>query len=511
MINTLRLSLLLTLVAVTAYYAVLHWRVLQIDHPITQDEPGFIELTAAGNPYTAANVLTCANVYGPGYALWARPFNAVFANPYIAHRWASSTALFAMLGLLAWMLRCEGVGGIETAAGLGIIYILNASSHSLSANADLLGAALYFAALAVSRRGTWPALLAGLALAVMAALTKPYFALAWVIVASHLLLFGPPRKALTYLGLSGLLALLTAGALHAVAPYYFLSTLVVQGAATVRRVEVLLSQSAEFALLTGGVLMLALLVRPQRPTLSLSSRQPLLSPALDLWSWAALLASAVLLGWLGWHAGNYLVYFYHLLLAPLVMVALRRLPAWPRTSRVLLCANLLVLGYFAPPVPGNDHWADLAASVAAVRGPVLADPLLEPFARTRPNVELLAHGQTASILQALDQFGPAVPAAYAGIHRDLLLHAEATATRIRAREFAAIYVCHVDIGPASTWNYDQRHVLPALFASYQLADEIVVYPYATPYWNRMRHGQYPQHVTRWVPKPLPGSHAASRP
>lgn len=154
MIKTLRLALLLTLLAVTSYYAMLHYRVLQIGHPITQDEPGFVEITAAGNPYTFAGVASCANVYGPGYAFWARPFTAVIANPYLAHRWASSCALFAMLGILAWVLRREGVGGIETAVGLGIVYILNVSSHSLSASTDLLGAALYLAALAVSRRGT---------------------------------------------------------------------------------------------------------------------------------------------------------------------------------------------------------------------------------------------------------------------------------------------------------------------------------------------------------------------
>lgn len=501
MINSLRFGLLLTLLAVTAYYALLHAKVLQIGHPITQDEPGFIELTASANPYTHDGVLSCGNVYGPGYAIWARPFTTFFANPYIAHRWASSGALFVLLALLAWVLRLEGVGRLETGAGLGIVYILHVSSHSLSASADLLGAALYLATLTVSRHGTWPALLAGLALTVMAALTKPYFALGWVIVASHLLLFGLPRKALAYLGLSGLLALCTAGVLRAIAPYYFLSTVTVHGAAAVRRFDVLLGQSAEFALLAGGVLVLALLVRPRKFSFALSLRQPWLSPAVDFWAWAALLAAAVLLGSLGWHPGNYLVYYYQLLLGPLVIVALRQLPEWPRLGRVLLCANLLALGYLLPPLPANDHWDRLAANVAATPGPVLADPLLEPFTHTHPHLELLAHGQTATLLQSLDHLGPDVPAAYTGLHRELLQLSERLTARIRAREFAAIYVCYcLDLDGRLAWSYEQRHIAKTLMDGYQPKGEIPVTLYATPYWARLRHGQNTYHVMKWVPK-----------
>jgi len=73
---------------------------------------------------------------------------------------------------------------------------------------------------------SWPALLAGLVLATLAALTKPYFALGWGIVVSHLFLFGPPRRAFAYLGLSAALAAIVAAVLHAVAPYYYLSTVV---------------------------------------------------------------------------------------------------------------------------------------------------------------------------------------------------------------------------------------------------------------------------------------------
>lgn len=289
--------------------------------------------------------------------------------------------------------------------------------------------------------------------------------------------------------------------LQLVAPCYFLSTFLLHQLASVRQLHWLLGQTAEFALLAGGLIVLALTARPQNRRLTLSSRQPLLIPAVDLWSWSALLAALLLLGSLSWHPGNYLVYYFHLLLGPLVIVALRRLPTWPRAGRALLAANLLVLGYFIPSPPGDDHWAVLAASVGTVRGPILADPLLEPFTRSSANVELVSHGQTASILQMLDQLEPKDPAPAAALHRELLRRVEATNARIRAHEFAAVYTAYIDLGDRLAWIYEPRHIQTTLAENYRMAGEILVYPYATPYWDRLRHGQCAYHVVKWLPKP----------
>lgn len=501
MITPLRFGLLVTLLAVTSYYALLHSRVLQIGHPVTQDEPGFVELAAGGNAYTEAGVTTCANVYGPVYPAWARPFTALIANPYLAHRWAASVALFALLGVIAWVLRSEGAGWIEAAAGLGIVYALHVSSHSLSACADLPGAALFVATLAVSRRGTWPALLGGLGLAVLAALTKPYFALGWGIVVSHLFLFGPPRRAFAYLGVSLVVFGLVAAILNGVAPYYYLATVVFHRAVAGHQFATLLGQGRDFALLAGGLLLLAGLQRPVRWRLALSLRQPWITPAVDLWSWACVLAAAALVGMLGWHSGNYLVYFHHLLLGPLVVVALRRLATWPRAGRLLLAGNVVVLGFLIPPLPGPDHWDALAASVAEVRGPILADPILEPFVHTRPDVTLLTHGHTVSIVQAIDHMGADVPPEYSDVQRDILRNRENLNAAIRTQRFAAVYIVYIDLGPASTWGYDQSHIRKSLFTRYQPATDIPIYPYDAPYWDRLHHGQLPYHVIKWVPRP----------
>src|SRR3954462_7477792 len=91
--NLVTRGLLLLAVAVVAYYAVLHHAVLGLPNPITQDEPGFVEITAAANPYVRENLVECGSVYGPAYAWWARPFTRFVSNPYVAHRWANTIAL----------------------------------------------------------------------------------------------------------------------------------------------------------------------------------------------------------------------------------------------------------------------------------------------------------------------------------------------------------------------------------------------------------------------------------
>ncbi|HWA24723.1 MAG TPA: hypothetical protein VG734_03535 [Lacunisphaera sp.] len=498
--EALRLGLVLVMVAVGAYYGALHWAVLRIPHPITQDEPGFIEITAAPNAYAADNWRTCGNVYGPGYAAFARPFTAVIANPYSAHRWANTVALAFTLGLLAWQLRRKMVGRLETAAAVVIVYALNVSSHSLAASSDLLASGLCFAALVVGSRGTWPALAGCLLLSVLGGLTKLYAVFGWVAVATYLVLFAPRARALAFLGLSAVVSLLCAALQPLVAPGYYLSTFVVHWAATTPSLTTWRNQAAEFGLLACGLLILALGARPQRPTIAVAAGRPLVSPAPDFWAWAAAVAAIVLLGKLGWHAGNYLVYYYHLLLLPLAVIATRRIACWPRAGRALLLVNLLVLGWQIPPWPGNSHWSALEGNVAQVNGRVLAEPLLQPLTTAHPNVELFEHGQTASILQALDWLGPATPPAFQGA-RDALRHdAEILRQRIRAREFAAIYLSYQDLRGQSVWSYDRERFAEVVATHYRPVGEILFKPYGAPFWDRKQHGQYLYHLMQWVPR-----------
>jgi hypothetical protein len=501
LIRILRFGLGLAILLVATGYGALHWSVLRIPYPITQDEPGFVEITAAPNPYAFGNLQACGSVYGPGYAFFARPFATVLANPYIAHRWANTVALGLMLALLGWQLRREATGWLETAGTLVIVYALNVSSHSLAASADLLAATLCFGALVAGRRGTWPALACCVLLTVLGGLTKLYAAFGWLVVATHLLAFAPRPKALLFIGGSVVVALLVAALLHLYAPGYFLSTFVAIWVAITPSFAVLRDQTLEFLLLAGGLVVLALWGWPQRRTFLWARGQPTISPAIDLWFWAALWATALLLGKLGWHAGNFLVYYYHLLLLPLAMVAVRRIGQRPRAGLALLLANLLVLGWQFPPLPGRDHWNVLEWNLAQVNGPVLAEPLLAPFQATQPRLELFEHGQTASILQALDHLGTGAPAAYRSLHHALLAEADAKISRIKAKEFAAIYLSYQYYPGQAVWSYDRERYVSALKAHYQPVGEIRIYPYCAPFWNRMQHGRYAYHILKWEPKP----------
>jgi hypothetical protein len=495
-------GLLLLLIGVSAYYIALHYAVLGLPTPTTQDEPGFIEITAAGNPYVRENLVECGSVYGPMYAWWARPFTRFISNPYIAHRWANTLALFATLAVLGGVLHRYKMRGIAAASGVAVVYMLCVSSHSLAASSDLLAMAFYVIAIAASSRGSWPSLTLGIVCSILGVLTKPYALLAWGIVASHLFLFAPKSRALIFFALSALVGGLSVALINLLAPDYFGSTFSAHSSMAARDFNHLLAQTAEFALLTVAFVILALLQRPQRRTFSIAWDKPFFSPDIDLWDWAALVAAVVLLGFLGWHPGNYLVYYYHLLLVPLVISALRRFEEWPRAGGGLLIANVCVLGYFLPPLPGNTNWAVLEGNVAEVHGKILADPLLEPLTHQRQNLELIERGQTATIQYALDLAGRHydAPGSVGQLLRD---RAQVQHARIAAEEFDAIYLCfHVKDGQ-SLWTYNRRHDLQqALFAHYSPKEEILVYPYYFSFKERLRHGTVAVHVLKWVPHRL---------
>jgi len=488
---------------VIALHVWLHGRIVRLPHPATQDEPGFVEITAAKNPYQLAGVVTTASVYGPAYAWWARPFAAVFADPYRAHRVANTVALLALLGMLGWMLRRERVDQLGTVVGLSFVYALLAGSHSLAVGADLLAAALYFAALAVGKDRRWLPTVAAIILCALAGLAKPYVLLAWGIIATHRMLFAPLRHAAAFLALSAAAALGLGALLHVCAPYYWLTTFELHRLSVASDPEVFVRQNLAFLGLAGALVALVLLQRPVRRRVRLVWGAPLLEPAAEYWTWATVVAAAALWTTLSWHGGNFLVYHHHLLLAPLTISALHRLPHWPRLGPALLAANLIVVAWQMPPGPGDDNWSELATVVSATPGRILAEPLLLPFAAQRPDLEWFEHGQTATVLAFLDE-SPAVAAAQSKLFRALDADATALTARIAAEEFDAIFLAYEQLPGGTTWCYRRGRFLKTIFAHYVLVKTVPVFPYFAPYWDRSHYGQQSIYLTKWVPKHAPG-------
>jgi hypothetical protein len=128
--------------------------------------------------YQPGNFVLGHDNYGPGYPAFCRPFLALIADPYAAHRVANLVALALAAAVLAWLLRQNRAPAAVAAGVVALFFALNAGSYSLQARPDFLVLFLIAAVFAVGQgalRGhlsPWSALLGAAALA--AYLTKPY-------------------------------------------------------------------------------------------------------------------------------------------------------------------------------------------------------------------------------------------------------------------------------------------------------------------------------------------------
>jgi hypothetical protein len=432
----------------------------------------------------------------PAFARWFIPF---FESDYVALRCANTSALVLTLSLLAWVLRRERAGGLVTAGIVMVVYALNVSSHSVAASADFLAAFFCFAALVAGGRGTWPMLLLCIFLSALGLGTKLYAAFGWGVMASHLLLFGPRRKGWIFIGVSLAAGLIGVWAVQHRMPYYFLSTFAVHSVTSASSFSVLCRQTLDFSLLTIGLLALGVGTRVFRVSRSAAPKGPQPRITVDFWDWAAVCGAVALVGRLGWHEGNYLVYFYHLLLLPLAVIAGRRAVALPKIAPALLGLNLLVVGYRLPPLPGSSNWDQVERLAAETPSAILADPFFEPLRARRPNIELFERGHAATILQTLDRLTAERRARYAQVHRDLLENVANVNARISAQAYDAIFVSYQNLPDRVAWGYDRERYASAILANYRPVGGVRFYPYCAPFWDRDQHGKYAFFIEKWVP------------
>ena len=138
---------------------------------------------------------------------------------------------------------------------------------------------------------------------------------------------------------------------------------------------------------------------------------PLLTNPPGFASISAILAAIVLVSKLGWHGGAYMIYYNHLLLPPLIIAAISKIPRIRNFSRLCLYAlpiNALLILVLCPSLPKTTQFKDGLLETLKQHS-VLVDPLLEPLTRAMPQAHLCDNGQSEYILNITD--APSTPTA----------------------------------------------------------------------------------------------------
>jgi hypothetical protein len=514
----LALALWLGALTVLGYHLLVEVTTIGLPEPMGLWETTYASLARVfPHEYQPGNFVLGHDNYGPGYPAFCRPFLALVADPYAAHRVANLVALALAAAVLAWLLRQNRAPAAVAAGVVALFFALNAGSYSLQARPDFLVLFLIAAVFAVGHGalrgrlspGATGVLLGAAALA--AYLTKPYSLFAWGSVLLALALSGHLRSALVAGVVSASILAGGIGAYARANPYYLLETFHAHVAHTSPDFAWLVHQSGDFLLLTGGVVLAgaagcAHRLRRGRPA---AGTPP--SPDPDLRYWATITALAVLAlgGGLGWHTGAYLTYYFHLLLLPLCVWAV---VAGGAATGILVLANLAVLMVLAPAIPVPDPgWAEISRDVLGQPGPVVVDSLLAPLAQRRSDARVADTGIERYALDEPGLIGAGV-AGQPGAAAEVRAFTAAQTELLVREPPAALYLDFVSEqnphGPPGERVFSTRNALPWFSVAYLSGLTPVHYFHLRPYYGatnerRQDAGTWETLIIKFVPKRKP--------
>lgn len=358
------------------------------------------------NPFSLEQHPLSMNNYGIGYNLVVLPFAKSFGNTLLVHRSVSVFFLFASLLLVAyalWKLKQDPLisilGGLCISIGL-------AGRGGLGAFPSALGTFLFLSAILLPRLYSFRAssLVVSALLAVMAYYTKPYFVIAFAIVAVYTFTFVSRRKGLFY----SLVFPFIFGLLFLVVRYifklYFIDTFVSNLFNTKQSFghlyDQLLELGIEFspAILVGLIFLLFnlpsfLLDDFRKSTVSraviLKADAPLLNIPINYFAFTFISCFLAFVLVLGPHKGSYMTYSYQLVMPPFILWLCQMLDSKSRISAIaagLLLLNVVLLEWILIPASflhqrSSAAWLELYdmvnTSQHVANSPVLASAVIE--------------------------------------------------------------------------------------------------------------------------------------
>lgn len=315
-------------------------------------------LLTGGNPFSLERHPLSMNNYGIGYNLIVFPFAKIFGNTLIVHRSVSVFFLFASLFLIAclvWRLKQDLL--ISIICGTFITIGL-AGRGGLGAFSSALGTFLFLSAILLPSLYSFrfSSLALSAVLAILAYYTKPYFVIAFAIVAVYTFTFVSKRKGFFYC----LFFLFTFGLLFLGARYflklYFIDTFISNLFNTKQSLEHLYDQllklGIEFspAILVGLVLLLFNLssfplTKLRKSIVSragiLQADTPLLNIRINYFAYAFIFCFLVFVLVLGPHKGSYMTYSYQIVVPPFILWLFQMLNSKSRISTIAIGVLLI--------------------------------------------------------------------------------------------------------------------------------------------------------------------------
>ncbi len=283
-------------------------------------------LLSRGNPYTLENQPLAMNIYGLGYNLSVLPFAALFGNTLLIHRVVTFSFIIlsaVLIFLVVYKIRKDSSFALISAAFVMIGLI---GHGGIGAFSSATGTFLFLASVLIPflRSFNKSSLVLSAILALTAFYTKPYFILAFGIVALFVFLFVSKKAGMLYGLFFFLIFTVSFFFVRFLFPLYFFNSILVNMSMSWLSYEHMWSQLLKlfFAFWPALAILFFSLVaehteqKPQRDTIKTSFldwQQPLYNRSLDYCLYLFIFALLTFVFVLGRHRGNNMNYAYQLL------------------------------------------------------------------------------------------------------------------------------------------------------------------------------------------------------
>jgi len=293
-------------------------------------------LLSGGNLFALENKPLNTELYGLAYYVFLLPFSSIFGNTLPVLRAASAICIALVLIIIYSVVKRQGMSTVFAGCSAAFMYPAMFSYVTPIARPDALGVLLYLLAIVVPwfARYSTTALVWSGGLSVLAFLTKPYFALSFVIVSSYLFLFCSIRKSFLYMVVTLTLAAVVLLFVESQFETYFYEVYSIHLVTRTYEVEHLVTQLWEFFIAYWSTVVACVFAfiiwlwrepRVSRPKLRINLSKidgPLVSTPANIFVFAAIVSLLVCVYPLGGHVGNYMSYFFQLFAPFLIIVTL---------------------------------------------------------------------------------------------------------------------------------------------------------------------------------------------
>jgi hypothetical protein len=353
------------------------------------------------NPFTLENQPQAMNNYGLGYYLAVAPFAALFGNTLSVHRAVTfAFILFASLtgSVVIYKIRRD----IAYASACAAFIMIGLTTRAgVGAFPSAMGTFLFLAALALPfLKAFHPASLGfSILFSIAAFYSKPYFVLAFAIVASYVFLFVSKKTGLLYGLLFLVLFAVSFLAVRLAFPLYFINIIIGNISNAERSSAHLLSQLIQLGIYFFPVLLSLLLLgiverdssnHRTIPAFDVQEwKQPLMSTAPNYFLYAAVCSFLAFILFLGFHIGSYMNYAYQLIVPVFFCWFFLKFDLQRKTGFLIVLAIVFNLFFWQQDVlplqtlkqRDSEEWSRLSSHVQSasqiLNSPVVTSTMIE--------------------------------------------------------------------------------------------------------------------------------------